>query len=84
MPFPKRSIKTPVAIGEIRLILVDPDPRLVDEPRSGHYEVEVIYSDGSSEWERGNLLNQNTTSQNTTINNFQNAKRTQATTELLP
>lgn len=84
MPFLREITRTPAAIGQIRVTLITPDPRFVEESPEANFLVEIVYADGTIERRGGNLLSHITPAQRNALQNFMNSLRTQAVAELLP
>lgn len=83
MALPREAARTPTAIGDIRITLIDPDPT-GSEPQAAGYEFQLRYSDGSVEMRRGDLTPHLTQQQISSLVAFMAAMRAKAVAEVLP
>ncbi len=83
MPFPRQVAATPIAICEVVIHLISPDP-VGGEPLGATYNVQVRFSDGTIRVMNGDMWSLFTGPQATQITAFLAAMRTKAVAEFLP
>jgi hypothetical protein len=82
MAFTKEVILTPVAIGEIRITMIDPMPN-TNNPQEIRYQAQIVYSDTSTETRIGDLAPELTPAQINSLKSFIAAMRTKAVAEFI-
>lgn len=86
MAFTREAIRTPVAVGEIHIELIDAPlglPPAMPATKGATYRVQILYSDGTTDWRNGDLVPHITQNQINQLLAFMDAMRTKAVAEFI-